>query len=69
MAIEKGLKPLAELILSGEFNGDIVEEANKYINEEKGVKNEEEALQGAMDIISEIISDNADYRKWIRNFL
>ncbi|MCX0353527.1 RNA-binding transcriptional accessory protein Tex [Clostridium perfringens] len=69
MAIEKGLKPLAELILSGEFNGDIVEEANKYINEEKGVKNEEEALQEAMDIISEIISDNADYRKWIRNFV
>ncbi|MDT9336438.1 RNA-binding transcriptional accessory protein Tex [Clostridium perfringens] len=69
MAIEKGLKPLAELILSGEFNGDIVEEANKYINEEKGVKNEEEALQGTMDIISEIISDNADYRKWIRNFV
>ena len=69
MAIKKGLKPLAELILSGEFNGDIVEEANKYINEEKGVKNEEEALQGAMDIISEIISDNADYRKWIRNFV
>ena len=69
MAIEKGLKPLAELILSGEFNGDIVEEAIKYINEEKGVKNEEEALQGAMDIISEIISDNADYRKWIRNFV
>ena len=69
MAIEKGLKPLAELILSGEFNGDIVEEANKYINEEKGVKNEEEALQWAMDIISEIISDNADYRKWIRNFV
>ena len=69
MAVEKGLKPLAELILSGEFNGDIVEEANKYINEEKGVKKEEEALQGAMDIISEIISDNADYRKWIRNFV
>ncbi|UUR83467.1 RNA-binding transcriptional accessory protein Tex [Clostridium perfringens] len=69
MAVEKGLKPLAELILSGEFNGDIVEEANKYINEEKDVKSEEEALQGAMDIISEIISDNADYRKWIRNFV
>lgn len=69
MAVEKGLKLLAELILSGEFNCDIVEEANKYINEEKGVKNEEEALQGAMDIISEIISDNADYRKWIRNFV
>ena len=35
MAVEKGLKPLAELILSGEFNGDIVEEANKYINEDR----------------------------------
>ena len=69
MAVEKGLKPLAEFILSGEFNGNIVEEATKYINEEKGVKNEEEAFQGAMDIISEIISDNADYRKWIRNFV
>lgn len=69
MAIEKGLKPLAELILSGEFNGDILKEANKYINEEKDLKSEEEALQGAMDIISEIISDNADYRKWIRNFV
>lgn len=69
MAVEKGLKPLAELILSGEFNGDILKEANKYINEEKDVKSEEEALQGAMDIISEIISDNADYRKWIRNFV
>ena len=69
MAVEKGLKPLAELILSGEFNGNIVEEANKYINEEKDLKSEEEALQGAMDIISEIISDNADYRKWIRNFV
>ncbi|RUR42047.1 RNA-binding transcriptional accessory protein [Clostridium perfringens] len=69
MAVEKGLKPLAELILSGEFNGDILKEANKYINEEKDVKSEDEALQGAMDIISEIISDNADYRKWIRNFV
>lgn len=69
MAVEKGLKPLAELILSGEFNGDILKEANKYINEEKDLKIEEEALQGAMDIISEIISDNADYRKWIRNFV
>ncbi|MGV1063404.1 RNA-binding transcriptional accessory protein Tex [Clostridium perfringens] len=69
VAVEKGLKTLAELILSGEFNGDILKEANKYINEEKDVKSEEEALQGAMDIISEIISDNADYRKWIRNFV
>ncbi|MDZ4993947.1 S1 RNA-binding domain-containing protein [Clostridium perfringens] len=69
MAVERGLKPLAELILSGDFKGDIIAEANKYINEDKEVKSVEDALQGAMDIISEIISDNADYRKWIRSFV
>lgn len=69
MAIEKGLKKLSDLILSGEFKGDISKEAKKYINEDKNVKDEEEALKGAMDIISEVISDNADYRKWIRNFV
>lgn len=69
MAVERGLKPLAELILSGDFKDDIIAEASKYINEDKEVKGEEEAIQGAMDIISEIISDNADYRKWIRSFV
>ncbi len=69
MAVERGLKPLAEIILSGNFSGDIEKEASKYINEEKDVKSFEEALQGAMDIISEIISDNADYRKWIRGLV
>lgn len=68
-AVERGLKPLAEIILSGEFLGNIEEEACKYINEEKGVKTSEEVLQGAMDIISEVISDNADYRKWIRSLV
>ncbi|MDZ5253118.1 RNA-binding transcriptional accessory protein Tex [Clostridium sp. LIBA-8841] len=69
MAVERGLKPLAELILSGDFKDDIIAEASKYIKEDKEVKGEEEAIQGAMDIISEIISDNADYRKWIRSFV
>ena len=69
IAEEKGLKPLAELILSGEFKEDVRGEAAKYISEEKDVKSEEDALKGAMDIISEIISDNADFRKWIREFL
>ncbi|MGG5462812.1 RNA-binding transcriptional accessory protein Tex [Clostridium sp. B9] len=69
MAVEKGLKPLAELILLGKFTGDIESEASKYIDEEKGVKTSDEALQGAMDIASEVISDNADYRKWIRGFV
>ncbi|MDQ0148774.1 Tex family protein [Eubacterium multiforme] len=69
IALEKGLKPLAEIILSGNFSGNINEEARKFINEEKGVKNEEEVIKGALDIIAEIISDEAKYRKWIRNFV
>ncbi|WP_160678563.1 Tex family protein [Clostridium sp. C8-1-8] len=69
IAIEKGLKDLATIILAGDFKGSIMDEANKYISEEKGVGSEEEALQGAMDIISEIVSDDADYRKWIRNLV
>jgi len=66
IAIEKGLKPLAETIFSGEFKGDITEYSQKFISEEKGVNSEVDALQGAGDIISEMISDEADYRKWIR---
>ncbi|AGK99046.1 Tex family protein [Clostridium pasteurianum] len=66
IATEKGLKPLAEVIFTGEFNGNIEEYAKQFINEEKGVKNIEEAIYGAKDIISEIISDEAEYRKWIR---
>ena len=66
VAIEKGLKPLAEVIFSGEFKGDINEYAQKFISEEKEVSSGLEALQGAQDIISEMISDEADYRKWIR---
>ncbi|MCM8709757.1 RNA-binding transcriptional accessory protein [Clostridium sp. SYSU_GA19001] len=69
IAQEKGLKPLAETILSGQFSGDIKEYAKSFISEEKGVNSEEEALQGAMDIISEIVSDVADYRKWIRSLV
>ncbi|SKA81032.1 uncharacterized protein SAMN05428976_104148 [Clostridium sp. USBA 49] len=69
IAVEKGLKPLAETIFNGEFSGDIKEYAKTFINEEKEVKNEEEALKGAMDIISEMISDVADYRKWIRSLV
>lgn len=65
-AIEKGLKALAEVIFSGEFKEDINKYAESFINEEKDVKTIEEALQGAMDIISEMISDEAEYRKWIR---
>lgn len=66
IAKEKGLEPLAELIFAQEFNGDLNEEAAKYINEEKEVKSAEDALNGAKDIIAEQISDVADYRTRIR---
>ena len=66
IALEKGLKPLADLIIEGNFKGDIGEEASKYIDEEKKVLTAEDALNGALDIIAEIISDEAVYRKWIR---
>ena len=66
IALEKGLKPLAELILEGNFRGNIEEEACKYIDEEKKVVSLEEAINGALDILAEIISDEASYRKWIR---
>jgi len=69
IAVEKGLKPLAEIILSGEFKGNIFEYAVKFINEEKKVTSVEHAIQGACDIVSETISDKAEYRKWIRNFV
>ncbi|MFL0267213.1 Tex family protein [Candidatus Clostridium radicumherbarum] len=69
IAEEKGLKPIAEVIFNGDFKGDIKEFAKEFINEEKGVNSEDEALQGAMDIISEMISDVAEYRKWIRSLL
>ena len=60
IAIEKGLKPLAETIFRGEFKGDIDEYAQKFISEEKGVSSAIDALQGAGDIISEMISDEAE---------
>jgi uncharacterized protein len=66
IAIEKGLKPLAEIIFSGELKGNVDEYAEKFISEEKQVSTTLDALKGAGDIISEMISDEADFRKWIR---
>lgn len=68
-ALEKGLKPLADLILDGSFKGNIEEEIKKYIDEEKEVNNKEDAINGALDIIAEVISDEAKYRKWIRSLV
>ncbi len=67
VAKEKGLEGLAEYILKQDAAEPVEKEAAKYINEEKEVKSEKEALQGAMDIIAEMISDEADYRMYIRN--
>ncbi|WP_461207419.1 Tex family protein [Clostridium sp. DL1XJH146] len=69
IAVEKGLKPLAEAIWQGDFQGNIEEFAIEFINEEKEVNSVEEALKGAKDIIAEIISDEATFRKWIRDFV
>ena len=67
VAKEKGLEPLAEYILKQDAAEPLEKEAEKYIGEEKGVKDVKEALQGAKDIIAESISDEADYRIYIRN--
>lgn len=67
IAKEKGLEPLADFLIAQEMmQGTIEEVAQTYINEEKGVTTVQEALQGAMDIIAESVSDNAEIRKAIR---
>lgn len=70
IAKEKGLEPLANVILSQEINsGNLEDIGEPYIDEEKGVTTVEEAYQGAMDIIAEIVSDNAEFRELIRNIV
>lgn len=66
-AITKGLKPLAEWILTCPISGSINEEANKYLNDK--VESIEDAIQGAKDIIAEMVSDEADLRKRIREYI
>ena len=67
VAREKGLAGLAEYILKQEAKEPVLTEAEKYISEEKEVADAAAALQGAKDIIAEMISDEADYRIFIRN--
>ena len=70
MAKAKGLEPLALFILENpDFKGDFEEKLAEFINEEKGVKTAIEALQGAKDIIAEMISETADVRKAVREEL
>jgi uncharacterized protein len=65
----KGLEPLADIFLKQEKNKNPEEEAKAFVNEEKGVANVAEAIQGAKDIIAEIVSDNDEFRKAIRNIV
>ncbi|MCY9336809.1 RNA-binding transcriptional accessory protein [Bacillus haynesii] len=66
IAKSKGLEPLADFIISLPRHEDVAAEARKYINEEKEVMSAEEALEGAKNILAERISDEPEYRKWIR---
>lgn len=66
-AINNGLEPLAKMIMSFSTKGDITSLTSKFISDK--VKTVEEAVTGASYIIAEYISDNAYYRKWLRNFM
>lgn len=67
MAKDKGLEPLAQWILSQPLRGNPEEEALQYLNLELGVNRAEEAISGALDIIAEEVSDNAEVRKVVRS--
>ena len=70
VAKEKGLEPLAEEILNNQSTNITPQElAEKYIDTEKGVETVEDAINGAMDIIAENVSDNADVRRRLRNII
>ncbi len=66
VAKERGLEPLSQYVLNQDASEDVLKEAEKYIDPEKEVATAEDALAGARDIIAESISDNADYRAYIR---
>ncbi|WP_188066932.1 Tex family protein [Brevibacillus brevis] len=66
MAKEKGLEPLANYLMSLPKTGNPEEEAKPYINPEKGAETTEQALQGAMDIVAELLSDDPEIRQWVR---
>ena len=66
IAKEKGLEPLAAFIMLQNAKEPLENTAQQYISEEKDVKSAADAVAGAKDIIAESISDNADYRSWIR---
>ena len=67
IAQEKGLTPLADMIMLQVMTEPVEKAAEGFISEEKGVKTVKEAIDGAKDILAERISDSADYRTYIRN--
>ena len=67
IAKEKGLEPLAKILKEGKIN--VYDEASKFINPDKKVNSVEEAISGAKDIVSEDISDEAIYRKFIKKYI
>ena len=69
IAKEKGLEPLAKIILDEDVTKDLNEEAKKYINEEKKVLTVEDAINGAKDIVSEVISDDPLIRKFMKDLI
>ncbi len=66
IAKERGLQGLADYILAKSSKGALSQEAEKYVDPEKDVPDVETALQGARDIIAEMVSDNAQLRAWVR---
>lgn len=68
VAREKGLEPLARWLFQAPPGADPAAEALNYVNPDAGVNNGEEALQGAMDIVAEMVSDDPETRGWVREF-
>ncbi|WDH99964.1 Tex family protein [Paenibacillus urinalis] len=68
VAKERGLEPLSEWIWNQPKNGNVLDEAAGYVNEELGVESAEAALAGALDILAENIADDAEIRKWVRRY-
>lgn len=68
IAAERGLAPLAALLLEQRLGVDVRAAAARFIDAEKEIPDADAALQGAMDILAEQFSDNAEYRKWIRDY-
>lgn len=68
IAKEKGLEPLAKWLMSTPTQGDVTQEAEKYLSEEHELLTIEDALQGAHEIMAEMIGDEPKYRTWIREF-